>query len=177
MTDWETIVERHGGIVWQTIFRLVGDRADAADCFQETFLKAVEIAPRGTGRDWPALLRRLAVSRALDFLRARYRRRRRLDAAAETDTLAARTPGPEDEAEAAELAERLRAALADLPAPQAEAFCLVCLHEWSYGEAAALLGATANAVGSLTHRARRRLREALAPRGAAASGPERGSEP
>jgi len=32
----------HGPLVWQTAWRLLGHEADAADCFQETFVSAME---------------------------------------------------------------------------------------------------------------------------------------
>jgi RNA polymerase sigma-70 factor, ECF subfamily len=161
MTDWKAIVDRHGGIVWQTVFRLVGNEADASDCFQETFLRAVEIARREAVRDWPALLRHLAATRAMDLLRARCRDRGRTEPLADPDVLAGRGVLPDQSAEAAELSDRLRAALVQLPAQQAEVFCLACLEQWSYGEIAEQLRLTPNAVGVLLHRARRRLRELL----------------
>jgi len=69
--------------------------------------------------------------------------------------------GPQEQAEGAELAERLRAALAELPNRQAEAFCLRWLDEMSYQQIGERLGLDANAVGVLLHRARKRLRELL----------------
>ena len=77
--------------------------------------------------------------------------------------LASREANPGQEAEADELAERLRAALAQLPADQAEVFCLSCLDKLSYREIGERLRLTTNAVGVLLHRARQRLRELLAP--------------
>ncbi len=38
MDDWSEIVRLHGPMVWATACRLVGDHADAADCFQEAFV-------------------------------------------------------------------------------------------------------------------------------------------
>ena len=46
MTDWPAIVRRHGPTVWRTAYRLLNDHADAADCFQETFLSALEMSRR-----------------------------------------------------------------------------------------------------------------------------------
>ena len=134
MTDWKTIVDQYGGLVWATACRLVGNSADAADCFQETFLEAVKVARREPVRDWSALLRHLATARALDLLRVRCRGRRRMDALADPATLESREAGPGQEAEADELADRLRVALAELPAQQAEVFCLSCVDNLTYGE-------------------------------------------
>src|SRR5262245_50738920 len=110
MTDWTTIVRRHGPLVWRTAYRLLGHDADARDCFQQTFLAAVEWDARTPVRDWPAALRRLATARALDLLRARYRWRR-------NDPLPEAVPDPDlddpfGSAAHGELADRLRQALA-----------------------------------------------------------------
>ena len=72
-----------------------------------------------------------------------------------------REANPVQEAEASELAERLRAALPHLSQDQAAVFCLSCLENLSYQEIGERLGMTANAVGVMLHRARHRLRELL----------------
>ena len=161
MTDWKRIVEQHGGLVWATAFRLVGNGEDAADCFQETFLEAVKVSRREPVVDWSALLRHLATVRAIDLLRVRCRHRGRIDAAANSDDALSREASPTQEAEANELADRLRAALPHLSQDQAAVFCLSCLENLSYQEIGERLGMTANAVGVVLHRARHRLKELL----------------
>ena len=163
MTDWNTIIEQHGQLVWATAYRLLGNPADAADCFQDTFLEAIKVARREPVRQWEAFLRHLATARSLDLLRARCRRRARIDAAADPEAAISREAAPGQAAEANELMERLRAALAQLPEEQAEVFCLGCLDELSYREIGQRLNLTTNAVGVLLHRARQRLRELLVP--------------
>jgi len=162
MTDWTEIVRRHGDLVWRTAYRLLGDTADASDCYQKTFLEAIRLARRETVGDWPALLRHLATARALDLLRSRYRRRDRSEPAVEVSELMDREPDPSRHAEASELAERLRLALAELPPRQAEVFCLCRLDGMSYAEAADRLELDSNGVGALLHRARKQLRRRLA---------------
>jgi RNA polymerase sigma-70 factor (ECF subfamily) len=105
----------------------------------------------------------LATARALDLLRARCRERGRIEPLAEPAAAPSRDAGPSQIAEAAELAERLRTALAELPSDQAAVFCLTCVDKLSYREIAERLELTTNAVGVLLHRARRRLRELLVP--------------
>ena len=80
---------------------------------------------------------------------------------------------PSAEAQATELAERLRHALAELPPQQAQAFCLHCLEGESYEAASEQLGVSVNHVGVLIHRARARLRELLDPKGVAFTSPGR----
>jgi RNA polymerase sigma-70 factor, ECF subfamily len=160
MPDWPEIIEREGGAVWRTAYRLLGNRADADECFQEAFLAALGVARREPVRDWGALLRRLAASRAIDRLRQRYRHGDDRPMA-DWDALPCPSPLPSRGVEDAELTESLRAALACLPPKQAEAFCLHHLEDWSYREIAGHLAISVDAVGVLLHRARKRLRELL----------------
>lgn len=159
MTDWPAIVREYGPLVWRTAYRLLAHDADAADCFQRTFLAAVELAAAEPVRHWPAVLARLATARALEQLRGRYRRGGRVG------PLPDEPPGgsgdPLDLAAAGELADRLRAALAEIDPKQAEVFCLVVLDGLSNQEAADQMGVTASHAGVLLHRARTALRERL----------------
>lgn len=162
MVDWDGIVSRDGPAVWRTVYRLLGNRADAEDCFQETFLAAVQVWRREAVQYPHALLQRLATARALDRLRRRYRTAGREAGTVEWEDLSTGERPPGDLAESAELSERLRDALCALPAKQAQAFCLFYLDGWDYQQIADHLEATVNAVGVLLHRARHRLRELLA---------------
>jgi RNA polymerase sigma-70 factor (ECF subfamily) len=163
MVDWDAIVARDGPAVWRTAYRLVGNRADAEDCFQETFLAALPIFRRERVECPQALLQRLATARALDRLRRRYRRARRESSGLiELTEVRSDDLPPPQLAESAELSERLRAALSTLPPKQAQAFCLFYLDGWDYLRIAGHLDASVSGVGVLLHRARRRLRELLA---------------
>ena len=168
MVDWDSIIDREGPAVWRTVRRLLTRRADAEECFQETFVAALELWRRQPVRSPRAALQRLATARAVDRLRQRYRDERHresggLDGESPSEVPDA-APSPPQRAAAAELAEALRAALAQLPAKQADAFCLHCLDGYSYREIADALGESVDNVGVLLHRARGRLRELLADR-------------
>ncbi len=160
MPDWQDLMNRHGKAVWQTAYRLVGNRADADECFQEAFLAALEVSRREDVQHWAALLRRLAALRALDRVRQRYRHRTGPQVA-DWDALPGPARMPSQVAEDAELGERLRAALASLPPKQAEVFCLHHLEDWSYQETAVHLAISVDSVGVLLYRARHRLRQLL----------------
>lgn len=160
MTDWPTIVREQGPLVWRTAYRLLNRHADAADCFQQTFLAAVEFAERQTVRDWPALLRRLATARAMEQLRSRYRDSGRVEPMSELEANAS-DPDPWVQVASGELAEHLRAGLAAIDPAQATAFCLIALDGLSNTEAAGAMGVSANHVGVLLHRARQALRANL----------------
>lgn len=161
MTDWNEIVRAHGPGVWRTAYRLLARDADAADCFQNAFVSAVELVATSPVRNWAALLRRLATARALELLRARYRGAAR---ASELGDELPADPGAPDPIAAAmegELADALRAALAGIDSRQAEVFCLVALEGFPNTRAAELLDTTPNNVAVLLHRARAALRQRL----------------
>jgi RNA polymerase sigma factor (sigma-70 family) len=71
------------------------------------------------------------------------------------------TGNPTVQAEAAELAEELRWALAQIPARSAEVFCLHELEGWTYEQIGAECALSGNAVGALLHRTKSKLRKLL----------------
>jgi RNA polymerase sigma-70 factor (ECF subfamily) len=160
MIDWDELVCHEGPGVWRAIYRIVRSSADADECLQETFVAALNVSARGQVDCWPALLKRLAVARAVDCLRRRVRRTRR-EELMDATLLAAGSAGPHEHAEAAELADELRWALAQLPARSAEVFCLHELEGWTYEEIGAQCSLSGNAVGALLHRTKLKLRKLL----------------
>ena len=158
MQDWQTIVTECGPLVWRTAYRLLGNHADAADCFQETFLAALELSRRQPVRNMSGLLVRLATTRAIDRLRQRVRQEHWQAEDPDGDETAG---SPADQVQARELVGRLRDAIAALPAQEAKVFCLRYLSEMSYRQIAGQLGLGINIVGVALYRAKARLREAL----------------
>lgn len=160
MNDWPTILRDYGPLVWSTARRLVNHDADAHDCFQRTFLGALEWSEHEPILNWPAVLRKLATARALEMLRSRFRNVRRNEPLSET-AVDPSADDPIDSAMRGELAERLRNALAEIDPVKAQVFCLISLDEFTNLEAAEALGMTANHAGVLLHRARLALRAKL----------------
>src|SRR3954452_13128682 len=122
VTDWDGILRDHGPTVWRTLWRLLANRADCDECFQETFLAALKFARSPAAsegvRNWSALLQKLATARAVDRLRQRYQHKAAFDPAAAEDldtNAVSHRPGPVELATASELSLRLRQALARLP--------------------------------------------------------------
>jgi RNA polymerase sigma-70 factor (ECF subfamily) len=159
MPDWSEILRRDGPAAWRTAYRLLGNRADADECFQDACLAALGVSRRQEVACWGALLQRLAAARAIDRLRSRRRREARERRAGRLEAAQGDSPGRD--AESAELSGSLRAALGRLPARQAEVFCLGALEDWSHAEIARHLGTSPGAVAVLLHRARVRLRALL----------------
>jgi RNA polymerase sigma-70 factor (ECF subfamily) len=158
MTDWEGIVRGNGPTVWRTLFRLLGRRADVDECFQETFLSALEISRKQNVVCWSALLQTVATRKAVDRLRRKYRNREEF---AISEAAASGLSDPARAVEEAERAGLLAKAMTRLPARQAEAICLHALSGWSYQEIGKQLGMSSSAVGTMIHRGKQRLRELL----------------
>jgi RNA polymerase sigma-70 factor (ECF subfamily) len=157
--DWQTIIEKHGPVVWQTAYRLLGNSADAADCFQETFICALEFSQRQRIRNFSALLIRLATVRAIDQLRKRIHRSGNHVATADWVAVPSTNPGPVQMAQQQELIARLRELLTELPAAESQVFCMRYLNDMSYRQIAKELGIKTSAAGVLLHRARAKLRK------------------
>jgi RNA polymerase sigma-70 factor, ECF subfamily len=162
VSDWEQVVRDHSAAVWKTVYHLVGNRDDAADCVQETFLSAMRHGNSKPIVHWGAFLHRIATARALDCLRKRYQMSaRREPGPVDWAGLPDRHPDPQRLAQGSELAQKLRQALVNLPKQQAEAFCLRYLAELEYREIAESLEINPNSLGALLHRTRESLRQTL----------------
>jgi RNA polymerase sigma-70 factor, ECF subfamily len=140
--------------------RLLLNEADVSDCFQETFVSALEYSKRNDIANWPGLLARIATTRALDQLRRRATERSSGKQSLPED-ICWRGASPLEEVEAIELSDRLRIALAQLPETQSQAFCLRHLSGLDYADVANEMQITVSAASALIHRARNRLEQLL----------------
>ena len=147
-------------MVWQMVWRALGNEADARDCYQDVFLEAVRVSKRRPVRSWGGLLRRIATSRAIDRLRERYRRAGRIENVP-VESIAGRVGMAEALAEARELTQRLRLEVAALPEQMGEAFWLHCIEQTPYEQVGELLSIDTGHARVLVHRARARLKEAF----------------
>ena len=169
MHDWHDIVERHGPLVWQTAYRLLQNRDDAADCHQEVFVDAIRRTAEKTIEDWAAFLRWLTVRRAIDRLRSRRRHRSAMDFEQAVDELSVPATSA-DVVEWNELLSIVRSEMTELPDIQAQVFWLHCIEGVSLSDIANQLNVSANHARVLLHRSRRRLRDALERRYPSLSG-------
>ena len=161
--EFDHVVREHGKSVWRLIVRILGnDGHDAADCFQQAFVELVSRHKRSKDiRDAGALLKRIAVTRAIDTVRRRIRERGRSQEIKERLIPTHPRFEPGAQAEAGELLDDLRTALGELPEPQSAAFVLTQIEDIPHEEAARALGVTVNHLGVLLHRARATLRGRL----------------
>jgi RNA polymerase sigma-70 factor (ECF subfamily) len=110
-------------------------------------------------------LYRIATNLAWNELRdRRHRPRASLDEPGGADGLAqGREPRPEAQAEAAELARRVRHAIEELAEPFRATILLCDLEGFSYEQAAAALGVKLGTIRSRLFRAREQVQERLGP--------------
>jgi RNA polymerase sigma-70 factor (ECF subfamily) len=155
MSEWDDVVDRHARLVYGVAYRIVGRIQDAEDVAQETFREAFDLSRQGKVTDWRGCLCRIATFRAIDVVRKIGRQ-----GALDLDR-AAPEFGPQAEAEARELAERLQASLPELPRRAAAVFSLTFFEHLSRDEVAGTLGMTPQAVSVALFKARKQLQQLL----------------
>lgn len=146
------LCHRYRDDVWRYCRALLGDREQAFDAAQDTFLRAVRAIRRFRSdapvRVWLLVLARRAVA---DLIRAEQRRRGRD---------AGNVP-PDRPVSAATGVVELRQLVDGLPAEQREAFLLTQVVGLPYEDAAVVAGVAVGTMKSRVHRARQRLATAL----------------
>jgi RNA polymerase sigma-70 factor (ECF subfamily) len=162
---FQPLMERHQQAIHAYLFRfLLGDTETARDLTQTVFLKAFRnLRAVDPARPFAPWLYRIAHNEAANHLRSRARRP---ESGLEPDHWA-RLPaaeGNDPEANRLEAEEQaaLRSALAQLAPRQREVVMLHYFEDKSYEEIAEILAMPLGTVGTLMHRARRRLRDLLA---------------
>lgn len=159
------LLRRNAGRVLGLAFRYTGDRALAEDCLQETFLKVYQARDRyRPDAPFQAYLLRIASNVCLSHLRKK--RNISLDAGGEDGerTHDPADPGavrPGETLAQAEVAQRVRAAVEQLPDRQRLAILLNKFEGLDYQQVAEQLGLTVQATKSLLHRARMALKDVL----------------
>jgi RNA polymerase sigma-70 factor (ECF subfamily) len=154
---YRELVERHVRGVHVFVYRMLGNRAEAEEVCQESFLRlwkqASTYVPRAKPSTW---LYRIAHNLAVDQLR-----RRRRHVGDGVDELPA-SGRPSLHLHDKQVAEAVQRALEELPERQRAAISLVHYQGMSNAEAAEVLGVKLRALESLLARGRRLLRELLA---------------
>jgi RNA polymerase sigma factor (sigma-70 family) len=160
------LVARYQGHVYGLAVSLVGRWAEAQDIAQETFIRAYAHLDRLRRPErFAAWLRRVAFSVAMNWIRAhRPERFRRLEGRVDLDTLEIPdfTPGPPEVVERRELARVVLAAVAELPSKYRVPLTMFHMDGLSYRKVADFLDIPLGTAQSLVHRARAKLRSALA---------------
>jgi RNA polymerase sigma-70 factor (ECF subfamily) len=152
------LVERHYDVLLATCRRVTGDAELAADAAQEAVIAALLGLDRLRSDDrFAAWLVGIGINLCRRALRERARWAR-----AEGPEPAAADRGPAEAAEAARIAVRVRAAIAELPPGQRAAVALFHLGGLGHAEVASHLRTRPGAVKTRLHKARAALRHELA---------------
>ena len=172
--SWDEIVRQHADRVYRLAYRLSGNRSDAEDLTQETFVRVFRSLADYTPGTFEGWLHRITTNLFLDMVRRRQKIR--FDALGEdaSERLATDEPGPERAYEQNNLDPEIQRALDALPADFRAAVVLCDLEGLTYEEIALTLDIKVGTVRSRIHRGRVLLREALAHR-APAVRPSEGS--
>jgi len=160
--SWDALVREHADRVYRLAYRLSGNRVDAEDLTQETFVRVFHALPNfqpGTLEGW---LHRITTNLFLDMVR----RRRRISpfALPEDDRLAAPSPGADQAYLERHLDADIQQALDGLPVAFRAAVVLRDLDQLPYQEIALMLGIKVATVRTRIHRGRLLLRATLAHR-------------
>ena len=155
------LVDRFRGQVFGLCYRMLGQRQDAEDAAQETFVRVLKNLHRwDQARDFEPWLFAIAGNRCRTALAAR---KRRPMAEAIVDIIPDKEP---DHRPAQHLAEEVHLALATLREEYRQAFVLFHEQELSYADIAAAMEVPLGTIKTWVHRARRELIEQLRKRGA-----------
>ncbi len=174
--SWESIVREHSARVYRLAYRLTGNRQDAEDLTQETFIRVFRSLSSYTPGTFEGWLHRITTNLFLD--QARRKQRIRFDALSDekADRLTSTTPTPDAAYADRTFDDDVERALATLPPDFRAAVVLCDVEGLSYEEIAEILGAKLGTVRSRIHRGRAMLRAALAHR-APTAGRERYAGP
>jgi RNA polymerase sigma-70 factor (ECF subfamily) len=163
---FEQLVKRHEQLVFRLLMRMMGNREEAEDVAQETFLSLHRHGRRFRAESrFSTFVYRVAANAALNRRRSLGRGRARLQKLqvrnAAGDDLPTSPRNPEDATAGAELSGRVREALQALTPSLRMPVILYDIEGLSYGEIAKVLGVAEGTVKSRIHRARKALREEL----------------
>ena len=168
---FQTLVERHRGLVYRVAYQFSGNHHDADDIAQEVFIKVY----RSLGRfrqdaQFTSWLYRIAMNACID-----HRRRHAFGASSdEAETALANhpagEPGPEARTYAGELGQALQAAIDGLPPRQRLIFAMRHFEDLKLIEIASALGLAEGTVKRQLHAAVHRLRRILRDARLAAEG-------
>jgi RNA polymerase sigma-70 factor (ECF subfamily) len=153
---FEALYRRHSSAIFGLALRMLQNRADAEDMLQEIFLQAYDRLPSFEGRSaFGTWLYRLSVNRCLDHLRSRGAKEK-----SRTEPLNPEISGRVSTGAHGGL--ELERAIGELPPSSRAAFLLHHVAGYDHKEVGEMLGIAVGTSKSLVHRARTRLKEALA---------------
>lgn len=158
----DAVVQRHADLVYRVALSLLRDADEAADAAQEALVKVWTNCADIPVAKHPAWCARVARNAALDLIRRRNVRPRPASEPIDEPTCA--SPLPDADVENAELDVEIERALGTLDEPYRSIVVLREVEGMAYQEIADALDLPLNTMKVYLHRAKRRLREAIAQR-------------
>jgi len=161
-----TLVRRHEKRIFRMLLRMTGNREEAEDVTQDTFLSLHRNGHRFRSEArFSTYIYRVAVNAALNRRRTLRRSRERIQKLEVRqiagDDLPSSPRSPEDAVAGAEVGAVVHEALGRLPESLRTPVVLYDLEDRSYGEISRILGIADGTVKSRIHRARQALRVEL----------------
>ena len=155
---YATLLDRHAPACLRYATRMLGNREDAEDAAQETFVRAYAALPRYEARTaFRTWLFAILINRCRSA--ALHRSRRESRVATDEDAVARADGG--DPSLTADLRDEIRRAIGLLDPDHREAFLLKHVEELSYEEMSAVTGVGVSALKMRVSRACTRLRDLL----------------
>ena len=163
---YNLMVLQYQGLVYNVVYRIIGEPQGAEDMTQEAFISAYQALNRFRGGNFKAWLLRIATNACYDELRRHKRRpQSSLDELTEENDSFAFLRSPEEGPEAQQMRlEMMRAiehCLDDLPDDQRVTAVLRDIEGYDYNEIADITSSSLGTVKSRLSRARNKLRDCL----------------
>lgn len=151
------LVNRNMPIIYRVAYRMLGDKAEAEDVVQETFIRAWKVLPTWEPK---AKFSTWACTVALNICRDRLRKHKPVLMETPPERVDSGLR-PDQALVSAQAVHGIEAKIATLPERQRQALSLCALEGMGNKEASAAMGITVHALEGLLGRARRTLRAAL----------------
>ena len=160
---FEILVRRHEKVIFNLVYRMLGDYDDAAETAQEVFLSAYRAIGQFRGEaSFSTWLYRIALNHATTRRKSTTSRQKRLVPIDGSDMVDDTQLGPAETLEKKELRERVQRALNELEPEDAMVILLRDLQDIPYEDVARVLKIPVGTVKSRLHRARQALKARLA---------------
>jgi RNA polymerase sigma-70 factor (ECF subfamily) len=163
---FKLIVEAYQSPVFNLCYRMLGNKQEAEDAAQETFLRTYRNLRRyDPDRKFATWILSIASHYCIDRLRKKRLKMISLDGLLPRFEGPEKRPGPEDSLTHQEMQADVRAILGQLGSVDRAAIVLRYWYDCSYEEIAETLSLSVPAVKSRLHRARKSLAEQYSPEG------------
>lgn len=166
VTAYNRLVIHYQSLVYNVVYRIMGEPQGAEDMTQDAFISAYKSLHSFRGGNFKAWLLRIATNACYDELRRHKRRpQSSLDELTEENDsfsfLRSPEEGPEAQAQRVEMMQAIEGCLAALPDDQRITAVLRDIEGYDYNEIAEITASSLGTVKSRLSRARSKLRDCL----------------